>query len=468
MHPGLSGFHPLGEGADALVARVAMARAAQRTLDVQYYNFQADDIGAALLEELLNAADRGVRVRLLLDDLHTGRDDLLAAVGSHPNLEVRLFNPFVHRGARWIDFISDFSRVNRRMHNKSMTADSQVSVVGGRNIGNEYFGAGSEMEFNDFDVIAIGPVVPAISAEFDKYWNSEVVYQLAPLKIGNPKSAAELPEIRRKLEAQLEALRNTPYSAVLKETDLARSIERGDVALYWGAGELIADEPNKVMLSPTDASTHAMPKVRAILDQTQQELILISPYFVPGKAGMSWLQGLTQRGVHVIVLTNSYAATDVTMVHSAYATYRVALLRAGIELHELKPSIGVAGARLHERQSKESPRSSLHAKTYLADVHTIFVGSMNLDPRSARLNTEMGVMIDSATFATDLRSRLMARLPQIAYRVVLDTTADSKGNLVWISQEHGAEVRLEAEPGLGFSATMGQMLQRLLPIEDQL
>ncbi len=270
MHPGLSGFHPLGEGADALVARVAIGACRTATLDVQYYNFQADDIGAALLAELLSAADRGVRVRLLLDDLHSDRDDLMAAVGSHPNLEVRLFNPFVHRHARWIDFVTDFSRVNRRMHNKSMTADGQISVVGGRNIGNEYFGAGSEMEFNDFDVVAIGPVVPAISAEFDKYWNSAVVYQLEPLKISNPKSAGELPEVRRKLAAQLEALRNTPYSDALKETDLARSIERGDVTLFWGVGELISDEPSKVTLSPKDASTHAMPKVRAVFrpDQT--------------------------------------------------------------------------------------------------------------------------------------------------------------------------------------------------------
>ncbi len=183
---------------------------------------------------------------------------------------------------------------------------------------------------------------------------------------------------------------------------------------------------------------------------------------------MAWLQGLTQRGVHVTVLTNSYAATDVTAVHSAYSTYREALLRAGVELHELKPSIGVAGASLHERQSKEAPRSSLHAKTYLSDTHTIFVGSMNLDPRSAQLNTEMGVVIESATFAGFLRTRIMERLPQISYRVELDTTADPKGKLVWISQENGAEVRLESEPGLGFFASMGQMLQRLLPIENQL
>ncbi len=339
-HPGLSGFIPLSTGPDALVARFALARAADRTLDVQYYDIHADAIGAALLNELIAAADRGVRVRLLLDDLHTkGKDDILAAVDSHPNLEVRLFNPFVHRHARWIDFLGGYARVNRRMHNKSMTADSQVSIVGGRNIGDEYFAAPAALEFSDFDVMAFGPGVAEVSAEFDDYWNSDVVYPIAALLGTTSSTPTGLTEVRRKLEQHMETLRSTPYAAALTSTDLARSLAHKDVAVYWGRSTLIADRPAKVTLPPEDSSTHAMPKLREQLARAREELILVSPYFVPGKAGTRWLQDMAGQGVRVRVLTNSDAAMDVPGVMAAYSAYREDLLRSGIEIYELKPSL---------------------------------------------------------------------------------------------------------------------------------
>jgi cardiolipin synthase C len=470
-HQGLSAFHPMGSGPDALVARVALVRAAERTLDVQYYDFHLDKIGDLMLKELLAAADRGVRVRMLLDDLNnSGRDETLAAVNSHPNVEIRLFNPFVHRQARWLDYLGDFSRLNRRMHNKSITADSQISVVGGRNIGDEYFAASTELTFSDFDVIAIGPVVAEVSAEFDEYWNSAVVYPLSALKVGGPSAAAELPEVRLKLSERVQSLSTTPYAAALQETDLTRSLEQHNLSIYWGTATLIADQPSKVNLPPEDTSTHAVPKLRKVLDQSTEELILISPYFVPGKSGVRWLEDQVHRGVKVKILTNSFAATDVRTVHSGYSRYRKDLLRAGIELYELKPSLnkGTLPKSEEHPKSDKPAKSSLHAKVYESDAHRLFVGSMNLDPRSASLNTEMGVVIDSEALGSVLHDRLLSQLPDDAYRVELDTSVEPKGRLVWVTQENGQEVRHTSEPGMGTWDKFLQTIQRALPIEKQL
>ncbi|HEY2676955.1 MAG TPA: phospholipase D family protein [Steroidobacteraceae bacterium] len=468
-HPGMSGYHPMNLGTDAFVARMLLARAAERTLDVQYYDFHADQTGAAFIHELLAAADRGVHVRLLLDDLHTsGRDDVLAAVDAHPNVEVRLFNPFVHRGARWLDFLTDFSRVNRRMHNKSMTADNQMTVVGGRNIGDQYFAAPTEVEFSDFDVVAIGPVVSQVSAEFDNFWFSALTYTPASLKLGGKLSKDALAQARQKLEKNIDSLKMTPYAKDLPSNDLARSLQLHEVSLYWGGGAVIADEPRKVTLPPSDSTTHAMPKVEKILEQAQHELILVSPYFIPRKDGLKWLQGIASRGVKVKILTNSTAANDVKIVSSTYALYREELLRSGIEIYELKHTLAVHGGAGRQEKLPKASRSSLHAKIYIADTGTLFVGSMNLDPRSVDLNTEMGIMISSETLGVAVRDGLVARLPEIAYRVELDTSKDPKGRLVWITQENGSEVRLDSEPAVGFFGSVSRGLQQALPIEGLL
>ena len=468
-HPGLSGFHPVGDGADAFVARLAIARAAERTLDVQYYIFHADDTGVTLLGELLAAADRGVRVRLLLDDIHTsGQDAVLAAIDSHPNVEVRLFNPFAHRGARWIELVTDFGRVNRRMHNKSMTADSQASIVGGRNVGDPYFAAGSDLEFGDFDVLAVGPVVAEVSAQFDEYWNSFTVYPMASLLGGRSAAEAGMRELRDRIAHHAQALRGSRYALDLAESDLPKAIAEGQVLAYWGKGTVIADSADKVRLPADERSTHAMPRLGKILAEAKQELILVSPYFVPGKWGVRWLQDVAASGVRIKILTNSFAATDVGAVHAGYTPYREALLRSGIELYELKPSAGMRFAREGTRHLTGSSRSSLHAKTYMADGRSIFVGSLNLDPRSAFLNTEMGVVIESAALCVFLRDRLLRRLPDIAWRVELDRGADSGGQLAWIGREDGREVRYDAEPGMGALQKAIQGLLRLLPIEEQL
>ena len=463
--PGQSLFYPLQEGTDAFAARVALARAAERTLDVQYYIFHADDTGLALLDELLAAADRGVRVRLLLDDIHSaGLDEALAAIDAHPRVEVRLFNPFANRGVRWLDLLGDFGRVNRRMHNKSMTADNQVTLVGGRNVGDEYFGAATDKGFSDLDVLAAGPVVREVSAVFDEYWNSDVAYPIAALA-ADANAQANLQAQRGKVSGRALALRATPYAVELAQTGLARTLAEGRLPVYRGRGTVIADSPSKVTRPPEDASTHAIPKLAAILSQAQRELILVSPYFVPGEKGTRWLREIVARGVRVTVLTNSFAATDVRAVHAAYSRYREALLQAGVTLYELKPDATRGGSAA--KKLTGSSHASLHAKAYMVDATTLFVGSLNLDPRSARLNTEMGVVLESPELCASLREPFERALGDIAYRVERQPGTGGE-RLVWITREDGREVRYEDEPGLGAGQRLLQSLLRILPLEEQL
>ena len=452
-HPGENGFYLLEQGADAFLARLALARAAQRTLDLQYYIFRPDDTGAALLGAALAAADRGVRVRLLLDDMAApGWGGALAALDAHPNLEIRLFNPFAHRGARWLDFVTDFARVNRRMHNKSMTADSQLSIVGGRNVGDEYFAARPDLDFSDLDVLAAGPVVREVAGAFDAYWNSDAAWPLAAF--GAAADPLELARLRGRFSEHGREQSASAYARVLRDTDLANAIRTGSLPAYWGRASVIADSPAKVTAPPEDRSTHAILKLGKLLQGANRELILVSPYFVPGKEGVQWLRQMAARGVRVRVLTNSFAATDVRVVHAGYAAYRRELLESGIELYELKPTAAVAKRTLHG-----SSRASLHAKAYMTDRRALFVGSLNLDPRSVELNTEMGVVLESEPLCRSLAERFDQRILDLAWRLQLDGD-----RLVWATRD----ARTDQEPEMGLLQGMVQGLLRLLPLEEQL
>ncbi len=469
VHPGQSGFHPLVQGADAFVARLALARAAERTIDLQYYIFFDDDTGLALIGELLKAADRGVRVRFLLDDIHTaGKDSALATLAAHPNIEVRIFNPFAHRSSRWLDFVGDFSRVNRRMHNKSFTADNQATIVGGRNIGNSYFAAHSDVDFSDLDVLALGPVVSEVSAVFDEYWNCAVAYPIETLHAGPPPDEAAMRQMHEKFAQSLEAIRATPYARGLADTDLAEALRAHKVEFFWGNGYVIADRAEKVTLPPADDSTHAGPKLRKFLSEAQNELLLVSPYFVPGDDGVKWLQEAIARGVKVRILTNSYTATDVGPVHAGYSAYRKDMLKAGVELYELKPTAGGQTVEKKEKSDDEgagSSHASLHAKTYMVDRRKLFIGSLNLDPRSQRLNTEMGIILESEAICRRFQEGIDAHLLDFAYRVELDPKGHTP---VWITRENGKEVRLETEPGVGAFTRIVLFIERILPVEEQL
>lgn len=472
QNPGQSIFYPLGTGPDALTARMALARAAQKTLDLQYYIYEIDTTGSALLGEVIDAADRGVRVRILMDDIHTGKQDKVwAALDSHPNIEVRIFNPFANRKARWLEILWDFGRLNRRMHNKQITVDNLVSIMGGRNIGDAYFSAKPDLAFSDLDVMVAGPVVPAASKVFDEYWNSNLAYPVATLTPEGKEAPEELKAFRKQIEAQGDMARSSQFVQELLDSGLAKGIEVGHLPGYMGAARVIADRADKIEEDEDDPSTHAIPQLRALMEKAQTELVLVSPYFVPDDENEKWLTTMVRRGVKVRVLTNSFAATDVAAVHAGYAPRRKSLLRAGVELWELKATAAnaeLARSRSSQRSMFSSSRASLHAKAYVVDRRTLFVGSINLDPRSIKLNTEMGVVLDSPALARQLVEDIDRRLIDIAYRVELKKTDTGAESLTWTTRDNGKEVTYDTEPGMNVWQHMGIGILQVLPVEDQL
>ena len=426
-----------------------LARAAERSLDVQYYIWHADTSGGLLAHELWQAAERGVRVRLLLDDNNTrGADEAIAALDAHPNIEVRLFNPYANRGFRLGELATDFARLNRRMHNKSFTADNQAAIVGGRNVGDEYFGADSPVEFADLDVLAVGAVVPEVSAAFDAYWNSESAYPAASLI----DQAGQLRPLER-IEEQPDAAR---YLQAVRATPLVQMLLSGSLPLEWAAARVVQDDPAKVLRPPEKTELHLLPRLEKAMGKPLRELDLVSPYFVPTKDGAAALTALAESGVRVRVLTNSLAATDVSPVHAGYAKYREELLRAGVRLFELKPNVEDVKTKDKGRGAGNSD-ASLHAKTFGVDRSRIFVGSFNFDPRSARLNTEMGIVVESQTLASRLSEALDRDMANVAYEVRLS----SDGSLEWVERD----VRHTSEPGAGVLKRLWIGFLSILPIE---
>jgi len=480
QHPGESLFYPLSSGPNALAARLAMARAAQRSLDLQTYVFDTANTGAAILGDIIDAAERGVRVRLLIDDLHTeGMDKVLAAVDSHPNIQVRLFNPFAGRSARWLQILGDFGRLDRRMHNKSMIVDNQLALVGGRNIGDAYFSARTDLDYSDLDVLIAGPAVPQVSAVFDEYWNSELSYPVAALIPEGKDAPVEMHSLRKQLEARGDQAHASPFVQELLDSGLAKGIESGHMPAYAGKATVVADRPDKAdkpdmadkATQPAGNDGDAIKRLEQLISSATSEVVLVSPYFVPDDDGEAWLSALARRGIRVRILTNSYAATDVRAVHAGYAPHREALLAAGIELYELKPDAYAELAHRGRRSGSwlASSRASLHAKNYIVDQRLVFVGSLNMDPRSARLNTEMGVVLDSPALAQRMVKGMDDRLQDIAYRVELRADADgSNRHLVWITREQGQEKTYVTEPGMSAMDHLGIGIMRVLPIREEL
>jgi cardiolipin synthase C len=457
-HPGLTGVYALRDGRDAFAARMLLAQGAERSLDVQYYIWRKDITGTLLMSALRAAADRGVRVRLLLDDNGTaGLDPTLAMLDAHPNIEVRLFNPFVLRKPRVLGYLTDFSRLNRRMHNKSFTADNQATIVGGRNIGDEYFGAAGELLFADLDAMAIGPVVGSVSNDFDRYWNSASAYPLALLV--PPAGRESVAELDRENARTLGSAPALVFMKTLADSSFVAQFNTHRLALEWADARLVSDDPVKA-LGRAAPGTRVAQDLRQSLGNPVSELTVVSAYFVPSKASVDALVAMARRGVKVQVLTNSLEATDVAAVHAGYAKSRKQLLAAGVSLFELRRSWAA------DEQSRRAGRfgssaSSLHAKTFFADGARVFIGSFNFDPRSAELNTEMGLLIDSAPLAERIGAAIRRRAPGRAYEVHLAPD----GSLYWI--EHGPDgtIRHDTEPGTGFWKRMAVRLLSLLPID---
>lgn len=456
-NPGLSGIYPLADAHDAFAARMLLAQAAERTLDVQYYIWRRDTTGLLLLDKLYDAAERGVRVRLLLDDHGAwGLDEELAALNLHPDIEVRLFNPFALRSHRWFGFMTDFWRLNRRMHNKTFIADNQAAIIGGRNIGDEYFGATDGLLFADLDVLSIGSVVPDTSDDFDRYWSSASAFPIDSLVAPVAENLERFVSRAAELESGMSA---AEYLEAVRDAEFMRSLFSGELKFEWARTHLVSDDPRKV-LDKADVAGLMLPQVFELIDVPTKSINLVSPYFVPTKAGTNAFVALAQEGVRVRVLTNALEATDVVAVHSGYAKWRRELIEGGVELYELRRLPN--GGPEYKAGPFGSSGSSLHAKTFAVDGRKVFVGSFNFDPRSARLNTELGFVIESPRLAAQITEAFDEGIPISAYSVGLD----DNGRLYWL--ENGTEgevVRHEVEPGASMGLRFGVWLMSLLPID---
>jgi putative cardiolipin synthase len=435
-----------------------LAAVAEESLDIQYYIWHNDASGRRLAGELLRAADRGVRIRLLLDDLgSSASDQSLILLNQHPNIEVRLFNPIINRGAKMLGMLRDFGRTNHRMHNKAFIADSQAVIVGGRNIGDEYFSASEEMNFADFDVVAIGSVVGEMSKSFDEFWNSPLsitISELAPQKPNAEKMAEMRAVFETKVktdgvDARLESTRRT----------LADEFRTGRMKFTAARATAVYDAPSKVGDSKWE-KTNLASQVRPTLMNAKRRVVLVSPYFVPGQRGVETLGKLVASGVDVILLTNSLASNDVPAVHSGYQRYREPLLRSGVRLHEFK---AVQPQAAVDTSLFTTSKAGLHAKTFVFDDQTFFVGSMNLDPRSIRWNTEIGIIVESPELAAELTQRLLKVIDTQAYRVELE-----EGRLVWTTSENGQPVVFETEPHTTRAQRFKIWLLSCLPLEKQI
>ena len=457
-HPGRSGVYPLADGRDAFAARVLLTHSAKQSLDVQYYIWRDDLTGTLMLDALRVAAARGVRVRLLLDDNNTpGLDPILAALDRHPNIEVRLFNPFGMRRWRSLGYLTDFGRLNRRMHNKSFTADNQATIVGGRNVGNEYFGAAGDMLFVDLDVLAVGPVVREVSQDFDKYWNSASAYPITALvDAGDAERPAALAERAAAFRVQEEAQR---YLEAIATSPFVTQLVRQQLPLEWSVTRLVSDPPAKV-LGEAGREERMAVGLRKLLGEPKREVDLVSPYFVPSPEAAQTLGDLARSGVRVRVLTNSLEATDVAAVHAGYAKWRRGLLEAGVSLYELRRSWGPALPDTGKGRFGSSA-SSLHAKTFGVDGRSVFIGSFNMDRRSIDLNTEMGFVIDSPQMAAQLSKTLQESMPERAYEVRLD----EQGRMVWLERSGGTTRRHYEEPYTTVWQRTGVRILSFLPID---
>jgi putative cardiolipin synthase len=460
-HPGDSAFYLLPSGIDAFVARMLLINAAERTLDLQYYIFHGDITPKLIVDRMLAAADRGVRIRLLVDDWNIkGKDFVLAMIGAHPNIEVRVFNPIAGSRSsslsRPLHYLLGAERIKKRMHNKAFVVDNTVAIVGGRNIGDEYFQAHDDVNFEDMDLMAMGPIAKEVSAGFDEYWNHELAIPIQAFVSQEP-AAEDIQKARLMLDQHRESMKATEYGRKLRESDLLKRLEAGRLPVAWAQGEVLYDRPSRVNTSGvSDRSKYMGPRLREIIEEAQSEALIISPYFVPREGGVKLFGRMRDRGVKVKILTNSLASNDVPIAHGGYARYRKDLLRLGVDLFELRPAAGQREKKDH-MQVGGSSGAALHAKTFILDRNVVFVGTLNLDPRSVQSDTQNGIVVRSETLAGQAASFFEeSASAHRAFRVTLRTSSTEENSspsvgtqLEWVTEENGKEMRYFHEPKTG-------------------
>ena len=473
-----SGFRLLSWSAQSLAARIELIRRAQVSLDVQYYVIHDDETGRHVLRALRDAAGRGVRVRLLVDDLYTaGTDPLLLGLSAYPNVEVRLFNPFPmgrdSLSARLTLSLFDLGRVNHRMHNKLLVADGAMAVAGGRNIGNEYFMVSGLANYIDLDAFAVGPIVAKLAVLFDQYWNSDTVFPVRSIAVPEGTDA----ELRARFEALTDPARGAPPAPapkyakdIIEQRNVEEELAEGRLDLHWAEAEAFADSPEKVLgqarRAPTDRrepKTVRQGLMRELL-LSRREVLVSSPYLVPNPEVIEDIREGRLWGVQITVITNSLASTDEPLVHAGYQRYRHAMLDLGVQLYEVVPS---QVSRSKDLGTFGQSIGRFHAKAAAIDGEVLFVGSLNFDPRSEKLNTELGLFIRSPALAAQLMHLGHLVTSQAAYRVRL---AKDKSSLEWLlpSPEGSAETVLTSEPDTGFFERLWlQLIGPLVP-EDAL
>jgi putative cardiolipin synthase len=463
QHADEDGVHLLVDGVNAFAARLALIKLASTSIDVQYYLFHSDLTGKMLAIALLNAADKGVRVRLLIDDIDlSGREYVLRMMDMHPNVEIRIFNPFSRLFSRTLQLLSRFGFMTRRMHNKSLTIDSLMTIVGGRNIGDEYFSANPLVEFGDLDALVVGPIVNEVSASFNEYWNNKLASPVAALHPREP-TPRELDEEIARLEAFLDDSRHASYVQKVGASDFLKQLISGTLEFDWVRVRVLVDSAEKLSEPVGPEQYSLLDDVGDNMDRAARELIVMSPYFVPGRAGVDFFAELVERGVRVRILTNSLASNDVPIVHCGYSKYRRALVRAGVEVYEFDSHQPIAIRRLNGRS-----RASLHAKVFVMDRQTVFVGSLNLDPRSVMENTEIGILFDSELYGQGIAEGFEDLIRDRAFRVDL-VKGQSRSTLKWsIRSSDGAVRMFEHEPYTGYFQRMLIRLISFLPIESKL
>jgi cardiolipin synthase C len=461
----LSGFHVLQEGMDGLAARVQIIRGAERTLDLQYFIFRGDATGSLIRQELRDAADRGVRVRVLVDDGDTqAGDEVLLALDGYRDMHVRVFNPFSYRGhnriLRNLDYISHKSRLDYRMHNKLLVADNSVALVGGRNIGNQYFQVDPASQFADDDVFVVGPAVRAMSGAFDEFWNSDMAVPAIQLdRHGSSRHHSVAPTpLAGDYLARIES--GQPLAQLLGDSD----------SLTWGASQVLYDSPQKRRIERSESRGRLMSNsVEAEIGRTKHELEIVSPYFVPSDHELDLLKDARARNVSVRILTNSLETNPEAAAQSGYAKIRKPLLQSGVQIYEVRSRLDSVRGSGQGRNIAQYGNYALHAKMYVFDSRSVFLGSWNYDQRSLRINTEMGILINSPVIAQGVVRRFdQMTSPKEAYEVVLETSDQKASHLVWKTEIDNQPQILESEPARGWWQRLKAKMLGLLPLQSEL
>ena len=465
IHPDLSGYHPIVTGANAFASRSILTNMATRNIDAQYYIWHNDQAGQLMLKDLWDAAERGVIVRLLLDDFNNSAkfDQHLLRFASHPNIAVRIINPLMYRKFQTLNFVTGLPRINRRMHNKSMIFDKQITIIGGRNIGDEYLSNDKNSQFADLDVLLIGKVVADIDNSFASYWSAPISFDiqtLATLDKGETTDFLEGLDKLRSDEKNDSRSSLEVYKTAIEDSSIDTDLINKRVPFRWTNMQFLSDDVGK-LTKTVPADTNLVHQLRTLLGSPSKRLTIISSYFVPTKDGVNTLVALAESGIEINILTNSFDATDVTAVHSGYSQWRPNLLRAGVKIYELKSTASEEKRENKLWKARSQSSTSLHAKAFAVDDYQVFIGSYNVDPRSANINTEMGVIINDDELAKQLHDALSDDLLTQAYEVKLL----ENGNLQWHTIEGGKKVVYDSEPLVDISDHVWLTIMSWLPID---